>query len=282
MADDTTLFVQDISSIKILLEVLYAFSRSSGLKLDKEKTISMWIGSNRYSKENPLGLKWVEEQVCALGIIFNTSETEMEKLNFIPRLKKMKRILNMWAQRDLLIKGKITVLKSLAISQLLYPCAILAVPEWLTKAVDAEVYKFLWSNKPNKIKRETIIGKIKDGGMKMIDFDSMVRAQKATWMKRLMDGKDSAWKSLFMNYFPNDVYPSDLVLGRFSLEWLNPNIPKFYRQVLIYYDNITLSSSPVDGKDIIMEKLWHNKFITKGQSEPFFNKDMFNHGIKQI
>ena len=49
---------------------------------------------------------------------------------------KYKTIFNMWKQRHLSLKGKITVINSLAASLLIYPCTTLNTPKTVIKQID--------------------------------------------------------------------------------------------------------------------------------------------------
>jgi hypothetical protein len=78
MADDTTIFVEDQASLKLVLKLISLFHIFAGLKLNKTKSEAMWLGKWRNCKENPLGLKWVKE-VHSLGIFFLTTQTMLFK-----------------------------------------------------------------------------------------------------------------------------------------------------------------------------------------------------------
>jgi hypothetical protein len=79
----------------------------------------MWVGRDMRNNQKPLGIKWVKE-VHSLGICFSYDTDSAVLKNFIDRAKEFKRVLDMWMQRDLSLIGKITVLKSLAFSKIIY------------------------------------------------------------------------------------------------------------------------------------------------------------------
>ena len=70
------------------------------------------------------------------------------------------------------------LLKSLAIPQLLYTSSVLHVPNAFIEKVDTNMTRFLWNNKPAKIKASTIVSEIEDGWLKMPKFKYMVECQK--------------------------------------------------------------------------------------------------------
>ena len=100
----------------------------------------------------------------------------------------------MWLQRDLSLIGKITVLKSLAFSKIIYQCGVINPPENYKDHITDIAYNFIWHNKPDKIKRLTLIAENEKGGLKMLDIGSFLKAQKAMWVKRLQTPDMASWK----------------------------------------------------------------------------------------
>jgi hypothetical protein len=184
MADDTTMFVEDTNSLQNTLNLLKVFEQYAGLRLNKTKTEAMWVGKNINNREKPLGISWVK-QVYSLGIYFSYEGDSVMQKNFEDRAKEFKRILDMWLQRDLSLIGKITILKSLAFSKIIYQCGVLTSPPKFIEHIVDLAYKFVWNNKPNKIKRNTLIADYEHGGLRMLDIESFLKAQKVMWVKRL-------------------------------------------------------------------------------------------------
>lgn len=53
----------------------------------------------------------------------------------------------------------------------------------------------------DKVKRLTLINKIEKGGLKMIDLESMIQAQRVMWVKRFFKQSDGkAGYSIFSTY----------------------------------------------------------------------------------
>jgi hypothetical protein len=226
MADDTTCFLKDIQSLRVLLYTLEDFKKYAGLKLNLTKSEAMWLGKSRNSSEKPLGLKYVKG-AKALGIYFSYDERLMEENNFTEKLKELKVILGIWGQRDLSSLGRITIFKSLAFSKVIYQCSNLAVPDSVVKELNQIAFDFLWHGKPEKVKRTAVIANYEEGGLKMLDVECFVTAQKVMWVKRLLKDDEGSWK----------IYPQTLMdkrLGKHCFE-SNTNMaelakwmPKFY------------------------------------------------------
>ena len=109
-----------------------------------------------------------------LGIMFSADLTDLHDLNFIPKFQKLKDILRIWSCRDLTPVGKIAVIKSLGLSQLIFLLSVLPdPPSHFIKELDSVIYKFIWSGKPDKVKRLTVIGDTLIGDFGCVIFNPL-------------------------------------------------------------------------------------------------------------
>ena len=110
MADDTTLFLHDINSLKFAIEDFLIFQKCSGLKLNLDKTeiipIGALEGSNPKIAKNLNKVKIKNWPFKALGIWFSYIEDEVLELNFTTRIQKMEQLCNILRTRCLSLKGK--------------------------------------------------------------------------------------------------------------------------------------------------------------------------------
>ena len=155
------------SCLTQLRRKLRIFRDVSGLESNKSKTEGMWLGSCRYSTSTPFGIAWPSEPIYAF------------KKNFEEKLNSMKKLLNLWRPRNLTLYGRITILKSLALSKLVYNTSVLTFPLEFASLVKAVISEFVWNTKP-KIKHTTIIGPKIKGGLDLPDFEIMNNALKVT------------------------------------------------------------------------------------------------------
>ena len=51
-----------------------------------------------------------------------------------------------------------------------------------------DIFNFMW-NTTERIKRNTVIGEISEGGIGLIDLESNLRSLKAAWVSRLLKTK---------------------------------------------------------------------------------------------
>ena len=47
-----------------------------------------------------------------------------------------------------------------------------------------------------KTENVTVTGKLKDGSLKMPDFESKITSVKFVWIQKLFDGSEQAWKQV--------------------------------------------------------------------------------------
>ena len=90
------------------------------------------------------------------------------------------------------------VLKSLVASQLVYILSPLPTYYEAIQEINSLFYKFSWSDKVDKIKRNVMRSDHPQGGIKMIDRRSFNKYLKAVWVKKYLDNENCAhWKLFF-------------------------------------------------------------------------------------
>ena len=87
-----------------------------------------------------------------------------------------------WKHRKLTLNGRVLILKSLAISQIIHLASLLPFPDDLIPEIMQMIYEFLWNGKRHKVKEDVIIQDFKEGGHKMIDIRSLIMTQKLKWV----------------------------------------------------------------------------------------------------
>ena len=189
-ADDTTVFVRDLDSVTSLLKLLNEFNECSGLEINNTKTEAMWLGEWKDKTDEPFSFKWPKEPINALGVSFSYNHANADRLNFGEKILSLEKTLNTWKRRNLTLYGKINIVKTLGISKLIYSASVL--PVHYIQEINKLIFDFIWAGKPPKIKRNTLIGNKKDGGLKMCDFNIMEKALKIAWVYRIQDDSQAS------------------------------------------------------------------------------------------
>ena len=114
---------------------------------------------------------------------FDNDKLSRKKANFEAILKSIKRTLSMWKWGGLSLIGKIQIVKSFAIPKFMSKASLTHVSNDLIQAANKEFFKFIWKGK-DKIKRCALINDIEYGGLKMMDLESTIRAQRIMCLKK--------------------------------------------------------------------------------------------------
>ena len=62
------------------------------------------------------------------------------------------------------------------------------------------IYKFIWDNKPDKIKRSVLINDYSAGGTNLIHLESFAKSMKIFWVKKILnDTYNTEWKTLILD-----------------------------------------------------------------------------------
>ena len=198
-ADDATILCRDLDSIKQLKATFDKFSKYSGLLLNSSKTEICGIGVKRGVDVALCGMKSVNlltDSVKILGIYFSYNEELLKEKNFISVIKKIERVLGVWRMRNLTLVGKITVLKSLMFSKIVFVSYLSNIPQCIVKSLTKMKNDFIWDGKPPKIKHSALIGSYERGGLKDIDIEKRIKALQLSWVKRLYDESEHDWKKI--------------------------------------------------------------------------------------
>ena len=138
LADDTTVFLKNEKAIKNCLEIIQHFGNVSGLRLNIEKTEGLWLGRGKNRGDDFANINWEKNSIKALGVYFGYNEQEMEEKNWKSKIETIKKILNKWNYRDLSLHGRILIVKTLALSQVVYLLSSICVPTWVINEVNKE------------------------------------------------------------------------------------------------------------------------------------------------
>jgi len=266
-ADDATFTLKDVPSLKKTLEILKTFGLFSSLKLNLEKSEVGWIGQEKALSLLPSEIKKKvnlhNDGIKILGVYFSHNQEYMKVNNFDNVFERFKATLNVWRQRHLTLYGKAIVIRSLAISKLCYVLSVLCAPLHYVKQVKNEIANFIWNGKKPKIKYSTLINDFDQGGIRLPDLETMIKANRVRWALKIRSSKKEVyWRAICEKIF-------EPVRG---LQYLNENldhtvlfnqiekIPKFYKEIIQSWSEISkISINNAD--DILRQQIWFNRLI---------------------
>ena len=201
-ADDVNATINDSNmGLNELFSEYERLSRMSGLELNADKTELMLLG--RIQNEKSYNVTYLndrhviesKDKVKINGILFQRDRTQMEKDNVEIVMSRIDGHLKRWSRRNLSTLGKILIVKSFGISQLVYLLQSITLNEKNFKLLNSVLYKFIWNKHysaakaPERIKREIVNAPIKLGGLGMLDIVALDESLKLRALGRLMDTK---------------------------------------------------------------------------------------------
>ena len=276
-ADDSTLTLDDDEkSLEQSLYILEKFSECSGLRANLEKTEAIWIGSKAHSKEifhQGERLNWNQTgKFKLLGINYDLFAVDKTAYNFKEKIEKINSLLNTWIYQDLTYLGKITVIKSLALPILIQSLTILPNPSFENfKKIENIFFKFLWNGKPDKIKRNVLIGSYDTGGLKMPHIESFCYSLKMTWIYKLLDPFNlSPWKILFNDKYRKYGADKIWMMNKDSIEQISIYFNRFWKDILLNWAKLRNASH--DHNDLMGQPIWFNKLLKIDNKTIFYEK----------
>ena len=285
-ADDATLFLKNKHDLKKAIESLELFGKIAGTELNLSKCEGLWIGSYKQRQRacNLCGIKWPEKPIRYLGIYIGHDQKECFKLNFEDKLTSIDEVLKQAEKRNLTLFGKVFIIKSLAISKITYVATCLTVPDGIIKQVDQRIFRFLWG-KRDRIKRKSIINKLEEGGLNMLDLRTQIYAIKASWTSRIITApRDHLWSylpKLYFSKFGNDFYIVKSTVTNTKMFPFLKTIPEFYQDVILSYNKSKIMSYEDFLVNVKNQPIWCNKYI-KFEGKTLLFKSWIDDGIVML
>ena len=256
LADDTTIFLKNYNSLENTLKILDKFEKAAGLKLNTSKTEAMRLGACNNLPCNKLGIKIVEK-TRSLGIHITKNANLLVEENFNDKYSKISNLLNMWQQRNLTIKGKITLIKQKALPMLLYTASMLYTPPKFIAKFEQLFFKFVWPRGKHHVPKNVIVQSIPDGGLNMPDIETVIQTIKISWIKRLLDlDKNCNKVASKLAHIPDFNY---FFNSKANYKLLTPQPSPFYKQIIEYWN--LLEDNKKTPNEILNETITENKNI---------------------
>ena len=194
-----------------------------------------------------------------LGIYFSTNVQNIVDLNFNNKLQEIEKTFRIWNKRNLTPFGKITVIKTLALSKLTYLFTNLPDPDKdFLKHLEKMLFKFLWNSNHNRIGKKHVCMNKEHGGLDMVDVYDFVAKMKLGWMKRLICNEN-------FNLITTSMYPSLLHVNLKGNEYLTNCIRllknPFWSDVLRHSKHFLDKCKPNDFQQFVCERIFCNKNI---------------------
>ena len=201
-ADDINCVIKDSeSNLQRIFKEYERLTRNSGLQLNAEKTEILRIGKNPPRRTYNVTYLELHHEIKSSdkmkinGIIFQRDYSELVKENVKNAIARMDSIFRSWSRRSLSTLGKIVIVKTFGLSQIIYILQTLALTNNEYKMINNIVYKFIWNRHylaakaPERIRREIVVKTTRQGGLGMLDVMELDSGLKLRALGRLLDTK---------------------------------------------------------------------------------------------
>ena len=180
------------------------------------------------------------------------------------------------------IFGRACIINTVGLTQFFYLASLIEFPEDKIKTIEQLVFKFIWRGRKPKVKKQTLINEIDEGGIKLIDLRSKIKALQTSWVVRYASKGDCLWRHIMGHYLKpmgDDLHfycNCDIGLIKSLAE-----LPDYYKQVLVTWSEITHSPQPTNVHDAKAQLIWKNRFIKiNRESVPY--KALFEAGVFRL
>ena len=174
--------------------------------------------------------------------------------------------------------GRIQIVLTFAIPKLMFRASAIPISKELLKNADSIFYTFIWNGK-DKVKRNVLTATIENGGLNMLDIDSMVRTKRVLCLKKYLEDYPSPWK-FYLDERLLYVGRKFVLHCNLDITKLPVMLPPFYKQSFDAWSDLN-NKLPLSFQEIVNEIIWNNKFLCVDKKS-VFRRDLFSIGLLKI
>ena len=258
------------------------YAKYSGLRVNYNKTQIMRLGSLKNADSELITqgtISW-SRRIKILGIVFSADKHEMIRINYENVIKKIENIMGSWHSRSLSIIGKIVVINTLVISQLVYCFSSMYTPDEIVfKKIDKIIKNYIWEGKPAKIKYEMLKQQQTKGGVKLCDIRAKNAAIKTKWFKKAI-AKNSIWSNYAIERLQ---LPASMVI---ECNCNNKDLVKvveasIWRDAWMAWNVVNYKEEITEPQEIMQQTVWYNSKVKKNGNVMVHN-NLMNKGLKKV
>jgi len=191
-ADDVAVIcLNKEESIREVFKEYERLTRKSGLELNADKTEILQLGGtvdrHKIYEFEYLDTKYAltsVERIKICGLYFCTDKNEEYEENIMEKVERLESQLKRWMCRNLTLEGKILIVKTYGLSQLIYNLQCYHILENEIRLVERLVFKFIWAKKweskkvIDRIRRSVLKNEYNLGGLRAPDIECLDKALK--------------------------------------------------------------------------------------------------------
>ena len=236
--DDTNVMLNNTNEVQECIKIIDDFGKASGSSLNKSKTKGISKKPREWEYE---GITMSPAPLISLGIPVG----HLKDMNvfWTKNIENIKKKLNIWQTYDLSLIGKVYVIKSIGLSQIMYHMEMTDIDMKYLQKISDSLWHFLWNGKRMIIKKDICFLPRLMGGLGLPDIEILKKVKRIKMLIGILKDKD-AWCVLAQKY----ICVLDRSFGKmpwFSLcannsseEISKSNIPLFYKDCILAYQEL--------------------------------------------
>ena len=234
-ADDMSLLLSTERSVTVAFDIIVAFRQASGSKLNMDKTEGMFFGPQFGRTTGPVPIKWKADNLNILGATI--SPTMEQQWN--PQLEKLETKLGLWSSRRLSIRGRALIARTYGLATIIYLAACFSLPNAVATRINTLLFRFLWHNGVEYVKRSTLYKPEPQGGLNIPDVADTSVAMKVKWALKLPHltnlGVWALWTRYHLGMSLASLNKGWAFLRRLNAPYRDPkHSPPWYKEVTTF------------------------------------------------
>ena len=233
-----------------------------------------------YAEKN---MVWNPPKFEILGITFTNDLKDITDMNLTGKIDKIAEEIKRWKKRKLTPLGRVAVIKSLLLSQIVHILISLPEPSCAVKTkLQNMFFSFLWEDKPDRIKRKVTYQKIEHGGLGMPDINTFIKSLKVTWIRRLITNTNNTWTLLLskqikytniLQHLGPDVFLHNAEIRKSNVFWNEVilsfkdfansikilNKDQFLNCPILFNDKLTIGNKVISNNQLLIREVFFIK-----------------------
>ena len=160
----------------------------------------------------------------------------------------------------------------------MFRASAISISKDLVKEAELIFYHFIWNGK-DKVKRNTVISEVENGGLNMLDTESMIRTKRVICLQKFLEDYESPWK-MFLGELLKPVGGKFLLRCNFQVSKLNISLPAFYGQCLVAWSELN-AREPSSVLEIVNQVIWSNKFLCVDKKSVYRRDNLFRFSMAE-
>ncbi len=179
----------------------------------------------------------------------------MNTLNRNEILERVDKNIKVYKNVKMNLYSKIFVINTKIASQVNYIASSVEIDKDTITSLKNKFIDFLWDGKTPKVKYTTIIGDHGEGGIRMIDIESRIKALQMGWIKRSNQGQP--WQHIFNSF--NKIPWERVINFNIDVSKIGGN---FYKCLLRSWQELYFNETFID--NIIKQPVLYNQHLKIG------------------